>query len=81
MYYKGFDLNGNELIIDAIFGTGLNKPITGIAADTINFINESEQTVVSIDIPSGLFSAFSSPTFARVAVPDPAVANDHHQKR
>jgi hydroxyethylthiazole kinase-like uncharacterized protein yjeF len=53
-------LNGNELIIDAIFGTGLNKRISGIAADTINFINESEQTVVSIDIPSGLFSDKSS---------------------
>jgi NAD(P)H-hydrate epimerase len=53
-------LNGNELIVDAIFGTGLNKQIIGIAADTINFINESKQTVVSIDIPSGLFADKSS---------------------
>ncbi len=53
-------LNGNELIVDAIFGTGLNKQIIGIAADTINFINESKQTMVSIDIPSGLFADKSS---------------------
>ena len=53
-------LNGNELIIDAIFGSGLNKRIDGIAADAINFINASRQTVVAIDIPSGLFADKSS---------------------
>lgn len=53
-------LLGHEIIIDAIFGTGLNKTICGIAADAINFINDSQQTVVSIDIPSGLFPDKSS---------------------
>lgn len=44
-----------DVIIDAIFGTGLNKPIEGIYADIIQIINQSGNEVVSIDVPSGLF--------------------------
>jgi NAD(P)H-hydrate epimerase len=53
-------LIGNEFIIDALFGTGLSKQICGIAAEAINFMNASEQTVISIDLPSGLKSDESS---------------------
>lgn len=45
----------NELIVDAIFGTGLNKPIHGLIKDVIIKINETKNDVISIDIPSGLF--------------------------
>ncbi len=45
----------SDIIIDAIFGTGLSKPITGITAACINHINASGATIISIDIPSGLF--------------------------
>lgn len=49
-----FDLS-NFVVIDAIFGSGLSRPIEGIASDVIDFINNTQkQTVVSIDIPSGL---------------------------
>ncbi len=44
----------DALIIDALFGSGLNRPAEGIAADTIDAINASGATVVSIDLPSGL---------------------------
>ncbi len=47
-------INKNEIIIDAIFGSGLNKEITGVAADCIEMINRSEAMVISIDMPSGL---------------------------
>jgi len=43
-----------DIIIDALFGSGLNKPVQGFAADVINFINQSGRLVISIDIPSGL---------------------------
>jgi len=42
------------VIVDGIFGSGLNRPLTGIFADAVNWINKSECRVVSIDIPSGL---------------------------
>ncbi len=45
----------NELIVDAIFGTGLNKPIHGLIKDVIIKINEIKNDIISIDIPSGLF--------------------------
>jgi ADP-dependent NAD(P)H-hydrate dehydratase / NAD(P)H-hydrate epimerase len=45
-----------NIIIDAIFGSGLSKPVTeGIAADVIKKINISKARVLAIDIPSGLF--------------------------
>jgi len=42
------------IIIDCIFGTGLNKPADGLSADAIKFINNSGCEVISIDVPSGL---------------------------
>jgi ADP-dependent NAD(P)H-hydrate dehydratase / NAD(P)H-hydrate epimerase len=44
----------DSIIIDAIFGTGLNKKINGLSADVVNFINASGKYIFSIDIPSGL---------------------------
>lgn len=46
----------SSVIIDAIFGSGLNKPVEGLAKEAIHFINRQNCFVVSIDIPSGLFS-------------------------
>ena len=47
-------LSEEHLIIDGLFGTGLNKPMKGGFASLAKFINESPATVVSIDVPSGL---------------------------
>ena len=44
------------IIIDALFGTGLTRPVEGFPAEIIREINRSESLVISIDIPSGLFS-------------------------
>ena len=43
-----------DMIIDAIFGTGLDRPVTGLAADVIALINKSKKKVLSLDIPSGV---------------------------
>lgn len=53
-------LPSNELVIDALFGSGLNRPPEGLNAAIISFINDSGCEVISIDIPSGLSSEGSS---------------------
>lgn len=49
------NVNSSTTIIDAIFGTGLNRSVTGLCAAAINFINYLELKIISIDIPSGLY--------------------------
>lgn len=44
-----------DIILDAIFGSGLNRPADGFAAKVIHFINELPNISIAIDIPSGLF--------------------------
>lgn len=44
-----------DIIVDAIFGSGLSRPAEGLPAEIIKKINNSGATVVSVDIPSGLF--------------------------
>jgi hydroxyethylthiazole kinase-like uncharacterized protein yjeF len=43
-----------DMIIDAIFGTGLDRPVAGLASDVIALINKSKKKVLSLDIPSGV---------------------------
>lgn len=50
------ELLPETLIIDGLFGSGLNKPLNGGFASLVKYINMSEGTVVSIDLPSGLMS-------------------------
>ncbi len=60
--YKQFASRGIPCyaLVDAIFGTGLSKPVAGHFAKTITFINSSEAVrgipVVAVDIPSGMDS-------------------------
>ena len=49
------DLDTINIVVDAIFGTGLSRPLIGLAKDVIEEINALHKKVVSIDIPSGLF--------------------------
>ena len=43
-----------SVVVDGLFGTGLNKPLTGIYATLVAHINAATTTVVAIDMPSGL---------------------------
>jgi hydroxyethylthiazole kinase-like uncharacterized protein yjeF len=43
-----------DLIIDALFGAGLSRPLQGAAAQIVAAINASGKTVLAVDVPSGL---------------------------
>lgn len=47
-------LEKGMLVIDGLFGSGLNKPLVGGFASLVKYINQSPAHVASIDIPSGL---------------------------
>lgn len=48
-------ISEGTIIIDAIFGSGLNRKIEGLALSMVNHINHSGCEIISIDLPSGLF--------------------------
>lgn len=52
-------LSVNTILVDALFGTGLNKPLEGVAADLVTYINQLKNTKISIDMPSGLLTEYS----------------------
>jgi NAD(P)H-hydrate epimerase len=53
-------LAAGTVIIDALFGTGLTRPLEGITARLAQHINNSGCEIISIDIPSGLKADHSS---------------------
>lgn len=47
-------LHGADVVVDAIFGVGLSRPIAGVAAQAVAAINGCAAHVLALDIPSGL---------------------------
>lgn len=45
------------VVIDALFGTGLSRPLEGLYAHVVKIINQWHVPVVSIDLPSGLMAS------------------------
>ena len=45
-----------EVIIDALLGTGLQRPVTGLWSDWMDFVKRSNKPVISFDIPSRLYA-------------------------
>lgn len=50
------EIAAGDLVIDAIFGSGLTKPVSAFPSGLIEHINRSGAVVTAIDIPSGLFA-------------------------
>ena len=44
-----------ELVVDALFGAGLSRPLSGAAAAVISRVRERRMPTVAVDIPSGVF--------------------------
>jgi hydroxyethylthiazole kinase-like uncharacterized protein yjeF len=50
----------HDLVIDALLGSGLNRPLEGLTAQLVQHINQSGNEIIAIDLPSGLFVDHSS---------------------
>lgn len=47
-------IHEHDVVIDALFGSGLSRPLSGLASNVVKHINHAEVTVIAIDLPSGL---------------------------
>ncbi|APR83100.1 NAD(P)HX epimerase / NAD(P)HX dehydratase [Minicystis rosea] len=59
-----------DLVVDALFGTGLDRPIFGHLAEVIAAINRSDARCVALDIPSGLDADSGAPLGTAVQADD-----------
>jgi NAD(P)H-hydrate epimerase len=50
----GTDVLGSDLVVDAMFGTGLRSALSGVAETIVADVNSSTRPVVAVDLPSGL---------------------------
>jgi NAD(P)H-hydrate epimerase len=50
----------DDIIVDALFGTGLNRGLGSVTAELVQHINKAGRPVIAIDLPSGLFADRSS---------------------
>ncbi|HEX8328860.1 MAG TPA: NAD(P)H-hydrate dehydratase [Hymenobacter sp.] len=60
------DFSPRGLVIDALFGTGLSRPLEGLAAAVVAKLNEAQTRVVAVDLPSGLFADAPQPAGSAV---------------
>ncbi|MEZ4368210.1 MAG: NAD(P)H-hydrate dehydratase [Kofleriaceae bacterium] len=47
-------LDGAEVVVDALFGTGLSRPLEGLHADVVARVNEAVAVRIAVDVPSGV---------------------------
>ena len=53
-YCRNFDFSEYTVLVDALFGIGLSRPVTGMYAELIDCINRCDHPVVALDMPSGI---------------------------
>ena len=67
------ELDDYEILIDALLGTGLSRPVEGVMASLISHINQHPIKVISVDIGSGLYCDRPTPASAIVMKADQTV--------
>lgn len=53
-------IDKTEVVVDALYGSGLNRPLQQLSGALVHHINDAKATVISIDVPSGMFIDKSS---------------------
>lgn len=48
------ELHKTDILVDAIFGTGVNRPVSDLYAEVIRALNTLQKPIVAVDIPSGV---------------------------
>jgi hydroxyethylthiazole kinase-like uncharacterized protein yjeF len=61
-----FPIPPGSVVIDALFGTGLSRPLDGPAAAVVGQLNQAQARVIAVDLPSGLFSDAPQPAGSAV---------------
>ncbi len=54
------EIEANDIVIDALLGLGMDRPLQGLYEEIVRHINQSTAFIISIDIPTGMFSDKSS---------------------
>lgn len=54
-----------DIVVDGLFGSGLREPLNGGFRSLVDYINNSQATIVSIDVPSGLFAEWNEENLNR----------------
>lgn len=57
-FFPGIDKN--DIVVDALYGSGLNRPLQQLSEALVHHINDAKATVIAIDVPSGMFIDKSS---------------------
>jgi NAD(P)H-hydrate epimerase len=48
------EITKNDIVVDALYGTGFKGVLSGVAMQLVNYLNQSAAPVISVDVPSGL---------------------------
>ena len=67
-HFSAPEIQPGDVVIDGMYGTGLREPLVGGFMALARYINESGATVVSIDVPSGMFGDWNTRVLARNVV-------------
>jgi NAD(P)H-hydrate epimerase len=67
-------LSPSTIIIDALLGSGLTRPVSGLLAEVVKSINQSPAKVISVDIASGLYANKSIEEEDTITRPDHTIS-------
>lgn len=58
-------ITSDTIVVDGLFGSGLRESLKGGFRSLVDYINSSKATIVSIDVPSGMFGEWNESNLSR----------------